>query len=279
MASLGMNFDANQVAPAAPQGAIPPDHYLAAITKSEMKVTSKKDGSLLALEYTIQAGKYKGRKLFNNLNLNNKNTTAVEIAQAELSAICHAVGVLQINDSSQLHGISMCVKVGVEPEQVDDDTGKVLYPERNIVQGHDVASTYVGDTSSGGYVENAAATEAPSWATGNTDAPVQTATAPAKSAPSKAPPAKAAPAAKQYVTEKRMTAKAEGATYEAFLAESWTDDEMIRDGFMELVQVEVAPAGGGNPPWQAGTGEKAAPAENLAQASASSTEANPPWVK
>jgi hypothetical protein len=54
---------------------------------------------------------YKGRNLWARLNLDNPNATAVQIARAELSTICRAVGVLAPNDSVELHDLPLVIQV------------------------------------------------------------------------------------------------------------------------------------------------------------------------
>jgi hypothetical protein len=68
-----------------------------------MKATKDGTGQYLNLEIQIVGGQYQNRKLFEKLNLVNKNDQAVTIAKGTLSAICRAVNVLTPNDSSELH--------------------------------------------------------------------------------------------------------------------------------------------------------------------------------
>src|SRR5690606_25634228 len=98
-----LNFDATKVEPRTAPTPLPAGDYKVAIIASEMKQNAKKNGSFLALEFSVLDGEQKGRKLFSNLNLNNPNNQAVEIAKSELSAICRAVNVLTPNDSAELH--------------------------------------------------------------------------------------------------------------------------------------------------------------------------------
>jgi hypothetical protein len=106
MANLN-NFNANQVEPSSNLEAIPAGKYLAVITESELKPTKSGSGSYLQLTFQILEGEYKGRFLWSRLNLHNANPTAVKIAQAELSAICRAVGVLTPGDSVELHNLPL----------------------------------------------------------------------------------------------------------------------------------------------------------------------------
>jgi hypothetical protein len=110
MANLN-NFNANQVEPSSNLEAIPAGKYLAVITESELKPTKSGSGSYLQLTFQVLEGEYKGRFLWSRLNLHNANPTAVKIAQAELSAICRAVGVLTPGDSVELHNLPLVINV------------------------------------------------------------------------------------------------------------------------------------------------------------------------
>jgi len=110
MANLA-GFNAAEVAPNE-FGAIPPGDYEAVISSSEMKATKDGTGQYLNLEIQIMNGQYQNRKIFEKLNLVNKNETAVQIAKGTLSAICRAVGVLTPNDSSDLHHKPFLITVG-----------------------------------------------------------------------------------------------------------------------------------------------------------------------
>ena len=106
-----LNFDANEVQPLEAFEAIPAGEYEAVITDSEMKPNKAGTGTFLELKTEIVSGDCAGRKLMARLNLNNPSTKAVEMARRELSAICHAVGVLRPADSSELHNRPPLMKV------------------------------------------------------------------------------------------------------------------------------------------------------------------------
>jgi len=115
MAKLPGSFDSSEKEKMGDFDAVPADEYTAKITKSEMKENSKKTGNYLKLTLTITEGKFKNRLLFSNLNLDHPNATAVEIAEKELATICEACGKISIDDSDELHGIEMTVKVSLKP--------------------------------------------------------------------------------------------------------------------------------------------------------------------
>jgi len=136
MANLGGTFDASQVEPSAPRELLPPGKYVAQIVKSEMKPTRSGDGQMLEIELDILEGAHSGRKLWDRLNLVNRNTTAVEIAQRTLSAICHAIGRMQVSDSEELHFKPMQVTVAVEPDSRDKDKPIDQQRMQNTVKGY-----------------------------------------------------------------------------------------------------------------------------------------------
>ena len=128
MANLN-GFNATEVEPTTRFEPLPAGKYLAAVTESEMKPTKSGSGSYLQLTFTILEGEYKNRILWARLNLNNPNATAVKIARSELSAICHAVGVMQPRDSVDLHNLPLVITVKLKKR---DDTGELT----NEIKGY-----------------------------------------------------------------------------------------------------------------------------------------------
>lgn len=158
MARFDTAFDAAGIEPTTAYEILPAGKYRAQIVESEMRVTKNGMGKYLWLMLDILEGPQQGRKVFDQLNLVNANPTTVEIAQRTLSAICHATGKLQVNDSEELHLIPMTIQVGVKPP-------KDGYGERNTIR----------------YM----VPEAPAQATPPKPAATQSASAPAQSAPAR----------------------------------------------------------------------------------------------
>ena len=121
MGNLG-GFDATQVEPATGFDPLPAADYTAVIAESGFQETKAGDGQYLKLTFEIIDGQYKGRKIWTNLNLNNPNAKAVEIAKGQLSAICRAVGVLQPQDSGELHDRPLIIRVKCKKRP---DTGDI----------------------------------------------------------------------------------------------------------------------------------------------------------
>jgi hypothetical protein len=119
MAFLTEAFDASSVAPAVPLEVLPPDKYVAHLIESEMLPTRAGDGQYLKLVFEVLDGPYARRKIFDQFNLVNRNQQTVEIAQRQLSAICHAVGQTHVTDSEQLHFKPVLVTLKVEAAGFD----------------------------------------------------------------------------------------------------------------------------------------------------------------
>jgi hypothetical protein len=116
-----LNFDATQVAPSDDFSAIPSGDYVALIEDSVMKPTKAGTGQYLELKFSIVEGAYANRKLWSRLNLDNPSQVAVDIAQRDLSAICHATGVLNLQDSVALHGKPMKIRVGFDKNNAEQN--------------------------------------------------------------------------------------------------------------------------------------------------------------
>lgn len=133
--SAALNFDASQVAPSVAPEAKPAGWYICMATASEMKPTKDGTGQFLEFEFTILAPQeYAGQKFFDRLNLVNSNPVAVEIAFKTLSAICHATGVIQVQDSAALHNRPLQLKVSLRPAGPGADG--VVRDATNEVKGY-----------------------------------------------------------------------------------------------------------------------------------------------
>lgn len=130
-----INFDATTVEPSNGFEPIPAGKYLAVISEDEMKPTRNNNGQYLQLTIEIIEGDYQGRKIWARLNLENPNMQAVEIARKELSAICRAVNVLQLTDTTQLLNIPFVLKVGLKKN-------KETVEMENVIKGYEAKANY-----------------------------------------------------------------------------------------------------------------------------------------
>lgn len=123
MASL--NFDASTVQPQDSFAPIPAGTYVAQVTDSSIKPTKSGTGTILNLTWTILDGQYVNRKVFDRINIQNANPEAEKIGQRQLSAICHASGVLKLADSNQLHGKPVKITVKIRQSAEFGDSNEV----------------------------------------------------------------------------------------------------------------------------------------------------------
>lgn len=151
MAQIG-HFDATQVAPREDFSPIPAGEYAVQITDSDVKPTKSNNGHRLELTFEVIDGAHKGRKVFEGLNIDNPNPKAVEIAQRDLSAICHAVGKLQVTDSQELHYKPLVIRVDIEERDG--------YSPRNVIKAYKAAAGGVGNAP-GASASTAAASGTP----------------------------------------------------------------------------------------------------------------------
>jgi len=158
-------FNAAGVVPNAARPVIPSGIYDAMMTASREVPT--KDSmptnpkSFYEFEYTIQGGEFAGTKLYDRLNINNPNQTAVNIAYGTLSAICHVTGVMHINDTQQLHNRPLKLVVSKEPRNDQTDRKPEERDQTNRITAYkDINGN---DPGKSGQVANAGAQ--PGWAT------------------------------------------------------------------------------------------------------------------
>lgn len=270
---VALNFDAKTVEPAAGFDPVPAGWYRVMIDESGPMTPAKTNpaNSYLPIRFTIVEGQYKNKKLFARLNIHNSNQQAQEIAYRELSAIAHAVGVLVIQQTEQLHNIPMWVNVKVRKGGTNEQTGEV-YNDQNEIQSYK-GNDFVPPN------------------TGSAATPAAVKPPPVAAAPVATPPAPVA-------TPTYEMAPGETFTREQYNASGWTDEVLIAQGKMRLVQpappaappapAPAAPqqswANAPAQPWAppAPAGAPAAPATPVTPpppAAVAAQSANPPWAK
>ena len=135
MAFLGQTYAASDL----PQGnnnyePLPAGWYTANITQAELKSTVAGDGQYIKLRYDITGPTHQGRVVFGNLNIKNASAKAEEIGRQQLGEIMRAIGLAKVQDTDQLIGASIQVKLDVRPARTDEKTGKT-YEASNEVKG------------------------------------------------------------------------------------------------------------------------------------------------
>lgn len=131
--------------------ALPPGWYTARITEAEVKATKAGTGKYIKIRYDILGPSHQGRAVFGNLNIRNPNPQAEKIGRQQLNEMMSAVGLATLNDTDQLIGAALQIKLKVRESEE--------YGASNDVSGY---------KSAGGAVETASpsapAASSPPWA-------------------------------------------------------------------------------------------------------------------
>lgn len=135
-------FNANQFEPSQSGGGHPPAQRAPfQITSTAIKENSAKDGGFFEVEFTSPMG-----SVIHRYNIWNKTPKAVEIAHGQLSALCRAVNIYQIdwaNEGAALRGGRGLMDVGYQKgEEPPDGKG---YTELKKV--YDAAGNEPGKTA------------------------------------------------------------------------------------------------------------------------------------
>jgi hypothetical protein len=154
-----LNFNAAAIEPQETKSfdALPVGRYSAMIVDSEMKTTKAGNGQYLQLTFDILGPTHVGRKVWARLNLSNPNKTAEEIAQRELSAICHCLGLEHVEESEELHDIPLLIDVGQEK---NTQTGDMT----NRIKGYAAEGDAVGAAKVQAAAQQVATKKAAPWA-------------------------------------------------------------------------------------------------------------------
>ena len=155
------NFDASQVVPQQSTGPLPAGTYLAHITESDVQPLKSGNGEGLKLTFEVIDGQFKGRKVYENLNIRHTNEDTQRIAQSQLSALCHAVNVIKLMDTSALHFKPVRISVTVR-----EAVGQ--YKASNNIKGYEAAG---GGISAPAIAPTPApVAETPAWPTAEQEA-------------------------------------------------------------------------------------------------------------
>lgn len=118
MAFLGQTFDIDDMPEAETQefSPVPAGWYNVNITGADVRTTKAGTGEYIALRFDITGPTHQGRVVWTNLNTKNPNPKAEEIAHQNLRQIMNAIGLKRCEDSDQLIGGNLSVKVTVKDD-------------------------------------------------------------------------------------------------------------------------------------------------------------------
>lgn len=113
---------------------VPEGNYDATISQAELKTTNDGSGQYIKLRLDITGPSHQGRVIFSNLNIKNASAKAEEIGRQQLGEIMRAIGIAKVQDTDQLIGGSVNIKVTIRAARTDEKTGKA-YAAGNEVKG------------------------------------------------------------------------------------------------------------------------------------------------
>jgi hypothetical protein len=139
-------FNSNGVDPSYGAGGsyLPPGKHPVVIVASELKPTKDTTGGYLALTLEAIDGPAKGVQMVDRLNLHNKSAEAVRIANQQLSAYCHVIGVFAFNATEELHGKPFVVETKVRSDNANQTEIAALFDINGNPPGHAGAGAPAG---------------------------------------------------------------------------------------------------------------------------------------
>ena len=93
---------------------IPAGWYTAAIVGAESKTTKAGTGNYIAVRFDVIGPEHQGRVVWCNLNTRNPNPKAEEIGRQQLGDIMRAIGLSKLEDTDQMLGGNLSIKVTVK---------------------------------------------------------------------------------------------------------------------------------------------------------------------
>ena len=107
---------------------------LCVLEESDMIENKAGDGSYLKLTFVSIDDAHRGRKFWENLNIvsqrdDDKAKKMIAIASSQLAQLCRACGKVAVQDSEELHGIPVILRLGVEPARGE-------WPAKNRVKAY-----------------------------------------------------------------------------------------------------------------------------------------------
>tara|TARA_R110002020_G_scaffold438254_1_gene648693 strand:- start:1451 stop:1942 length:492 start_codon:yes stop_codon:yes gene_type:complete len=115
MGFLGETFDINDIPEAEKREfePVPAGWYTATIANAELRDTKAGTGKYISVRFDITGPEHQGRVVFTNLNTSNPNPKAEEIGRQQLGEVMRSVGLQKLEDTDQLLGGNLSIKVTV----------------------------------------------------------------------------------------------------------------------------------------------------------------------
>jgi len=154
MAKLGQTYVADDLPKSDRDfSPVPDGWYDVTITESDVKKTNAGTGTYIKIRYDITGPTHAGRVVFGNINNSNPNPEAERIGNQQLGELMRAIGLPRLEDTDQLIGKRLSVKLVTKKSE--------QYGDKNEVKGfRSNGAAPAASTSSGA----APASPKPPWA-------------------------------------------------------------------------------------------------------------------
>lgn len=126
MALLDEAFDVNSIPEQENSfDPIPEGWYDAIIAKAEVKPTKDGTGKYINVRYDVLGPTHQGRVVFSIVNIRNKSAQAQSIGVQQLGSIMRAIGLNRVDDTDQLIGGTLQIKVTIRKQEGYEPTNDV----------------------------------------------------------------------------------------------------------------------------------------------------------
>ena len=117
---------------------LPAGWYTAMIAGADLQATKDGGGQYIKVKYSITGPSHQGRIVFGNMNIKNASAKAEEIGRQQLGELMRAIGLARVQDTDQLIGGQLSIKLDIRPARTDAASGKT-YDAQNEVKGYKAA--------------------------------------------------------------------------------------------------------------------------------------------
>jgi len=126
MAFIGKTFAADDLPVSDRDFAPLPDgRYTAKIAGAELRDTKAGTGNYIAIRFDITGPSNEGRVVFGNVTIKNPNATAERIGHEQLGAIMRSIGLDKVEDTDQLIGGELSIKLKIRKSAEYGDSNEV----------------------------------------------------------------------------------------------------------------------------------------------------------
>ena len=118
---VNFNYNVSEITPTGSYDPLPSNWYVAQVTSAEAKTPKSGRGEMLCVTFEIIDGEFRGRKVWGNYCHVHPTPKAQEIARQHISAISHAVGIPNCDNSDHWYQLPLKIKVKLKRDKNSDE--------------------------------------------------------------------------------------------------------------------------------------------------------------